>query len=499
MKEINIEAKDSLAKILNSVLTSNSREIRLKIAENSILFKNILNLKILAKITKQSGIVLKLETTSETGKKMISKLWKGQRDEEYVSPDEEQEKEIELPATEVKKKMTLPKFEFNKSNLVVPIIAGVAIVALVVGYFLITSKLSANVVIKVGAERFVKSFEVKLSTVANTDIQNKVLRVDSLTNSFSATKEIDTTGKADGGVKASGEVKLVNNTDKEITVKSGTKLTLDLNAKEYVFALNDDVVVPARTQTSSSPVTYVNGEKTAKASATGLGSAYNISAGKDLVVSGYKDTELSAIISSSFSGGIKNSGNVVAAADLKNVSDQSLGDFKSAYTSNISGGKTPIKNSEIFKVNKETFSGKLSDPIDKIKVTQDVSVSTFVYDSNEAKAFVNGSIKSLLPKGFELYGKDLEIEINALGTTDKTVLNNQEADAQITVKSYKIPLFDTKGISKDLAGMSFDNVESYMSKLDNVINYDIELNYNLPLVKNLPKDSSKINVTISKE
>ena len=58
--------------------------------------------------------------------------------------------------------MTLPKFEFNKSNLVVPIIAGVVIVALVGGYFLITSKLSANVVIKVGAERFVKSFEVKL-------------------------------------------------------------------------------------------------------------------------------------------------------------------------------------------------------------------------------------------------------------------------------------------------------------------------------------------------
>ena len=293
-------------------------------------------------------------------------------------------------------------------------------------------------------------------------------------------------------------MRLVNNTDKEITVKSGTKLTLDLSAKEYVFALNDDIVVPARTQTSSSPVTYVNGEKTAKASATGLGSAYNISAGKDLVVSGYKDTELSAIISSSFSGGIKNSGNVVAAADLKNVSEQSLGDFKSNYTSNISGGKTPIKNSEIFKVNKETFSGKLSDPLDKIKVSQDISVSTFVYDSNESKAFVNGSIKSLLPAGFELYGKDLEIEINALGTTDKTVLNNQEADAQITVKSYKIPVFDTKNISKDLAGMSFDNVESYMSKLDNVINYDIELNYNLPLVKNLPKESSKINVTISK-
>ena len=64
MKEISVKNKDTLIQVINNILTSGSRELRLKIEDNSVLFNNLLNLKILAKITKQSGIVLKLETSS---------------------------------------------------------------------------------------------------------------------------------------------------------------------------------------------------------------------------------------------------------------------------------------------------------------------------------------------------------------------------------------------------------------------------------------------------
>lgn len=501
MKEIKITSTDTLNKILNLVLTSQSQELKLLIDEGSVLFKNFINLKILYKISKQSNIILKLETSSDEGKNLISKLWKDQKQDYDLIDESEVEDSIDLISVKKEnKKMQLPTIKLPQINFVIPVIILTLIISLGGAYFFIISRLSAKVDIQVGAERFVKSFEVKLSTISNTDIQNKILRVSSVSNSYTSAKEIETTGKSDGGVKAAGEVKLVNSTSKDITVKSGTKLTYTQGTKSYIYLLTESVEVPAKTQTSTSPVTYVSGEKVSKAQALDYGSAYNLAAGKDLVVSGYSESELSAVVTSSFSGGVKNTSNAVSSEDLKNVSSQSLGDFKSSYTSSkISGDLTPLKNSEIYTITKETFSGKLSDPLDKIKVSQDINVQTMVYSPAEAKAFVSGSLKNLLPEGYELYGKDLEIEINALGNSDKTVLNSQQADAQITVRSYKVPVFDTNKIAKDLTGMQFDQVAEYMSKLDNVINYNIELNYGIPFVSNLPKETSKINVTISKQ
>lgn len=499
MKEISVKNKDTLIQVINNILTSGSRELRLKIEANSILFNNLLNLKILAKITKQSGIVLKLETSSARGSEMISKLWKSQKEEEY-SPLIEEEPVKERVIEKKKFEMNLPKLNFNlKENTFLPIALGVIAVFFIGGYFFINSRLSANVDIKVGAERFVKSFEVKLSTLTNTDIEKKTLRVESLSRTYTATKEIETTGKTDTGVKSDGEVKFQNKTDSDIVLKAGTKLTLDDPKEELVYELSETVTVPKRTLVSSAPEKYTFGEEVGKAKASNTGSNYNISSGKTLIVSGHKSTELVATVSSSFEGGIKKTTASVDDKDLTNLSAASLDEFKSNFKIESSDSKVILKNSQVFSVTKETFDGKLTEPKDKLKVTQEITVTSLAYDQNEALSFVKASIKSLIPDGFELYGKDLQVEFNILGNTDKTVLNSREADAQLTVRSYKIPVFDEKKIKNDLAGKSLDEVQSYLTKLDNVINYDIELNYNIPFVKNLPKDVSKINVTITRQ
>ncbi len=500
MKEFKIEYKDSLIKILNTIVLSGAKEVKLVIDENSILFRNILNLRILHKVTKHSGIILKLDTSSVRGLAMISQLWKDQKEDSFSKFQESEAEVSELIVSEKPKlEMNLNKFNFFKENTALPLILGTLVVVIVGGYFLISSKLTANVDIKVGAERFVKSFEVKLSTTSNTDIEARVLRVNSSSRTFSAAKEIDTTGKTDAGSKAVGEIKIQNKTDKDITLKTGTKLTLDDDKTELVYVLTEEAKVPARALTSSSASSYTNGEVVANAEASNYGSTYNIAAGNDLVISGHSSSTLSAVVSSSFEGGIKKSSTSITTEDLKNVSSGSLDEFKSSYKSENSSDKVVLKNSEVFTISKETFSGKLSDPTDKLKVTQEIVVTTLSYDQNEALAFVKGSIKSLIPDGFELYGKDLQIEFSILGNSDKTVLNSQQADSQLTVRSYKIPVFDANKIKKDLAGKTFDEVEAYLTKLDNVINYNIELNYSIPFVKSLPKDTSRINVTISRD
>ena len=241
MKEFKVEAKDSLIKIINAIILSNSKEIKLTINENSVLFRTILNLRILLKITKQAGIVLKLETTSPKGQNMISQLWKDQKEDSFSKFQESEETVSEQKIIDKPKiKMNLPKFNFLKDNSFLPITLGILIVLFGGGYFLISSQLSANVDIKVGAERFVKSFEVKLSSISNTDIEKKILRVTSSSKTFTASKEIETTGKLDAGSKAVGEIKLQNKTDTEIVLKAGTKLTLDDSKEELVYQLLEE-------------------------------------------------------------------------------------------------------------------------------------------------------------------------------------------------------------------------------------------------------------------
>ena len=126
-----------------------------------------------------------------------------------------------------------------------------------------------------------------------------------------------------------------------------------------------------------------------------------------MIVSGHKSTELVATVSSSFEGGIKKTTASVDDKDLTNLSAASLDEFKSNFKIESSDSKVILKNSQVFSVTKETFDGKLTEPKDKLKVTQEITVTSLAYDQNEALSFVKASIKSLIapfpPLSFSRY------------------------------------------------------------------------------------------------
>jgi hypothetical protein len=120
-----------------------------------------------------------------------------------------------------------------------------------------------------------------------------------------------------------------------------------------------------------------------------------------------------------------------------------------------------------------------------------------VYDYNQALSFVKSSIKSLIPQGYELYGKDLTIELNSLGNNENSLNNGKETDAVITLKSYKIPVIDESEIKSNLAGKKISEVSAYLDSLN--VNYNIESSSGLLNLLGFPKDPSKINVLITRE
>lgn len=505
MNEIKINKEDKLLQIINKILLSEASELKIVIPEDSILFKNILNLKIIQKVLDNSKKIAKYETESVLGKNMILKLKesiseeadfsKYQQDkiveeENTLSEDKDSKFSFKVP------KLSLPSINFGNLKMIPVAIAGISVVFGLFYYFFVYS-LVADVEIKVNSERFVKSLDIKVSSLQNTDVEAKILRGESVSSTFQAKKEIPTTGKVEGGKKAEGEVKFLNKTDKIIKLSKNTKLTYKESGKEYLFLLDDSIEIPSRSLTSTAPETFISGEEIAFATAESFGSSYNISAGKSLAISGYSSSDLSALVSSSFEGGVKNTLSAVSEEDIKKLSSESFEDFKLGFIFNTSASQLFLKNSESFQLVSEKFSADLSTAADKVSVDQTISVSYLVYDYSQALAFAKSSIKSLIPAGYELYGKDLTIELNSLGNSDPNKKVSQETNAVLTLKSYKIPVIDENEIKSNLAGKKVSEVSKYLDDLN--VNYKIESSNGLLNLLGFPNDLSKINVSVSRE
>jgi hypothetical protein len=504
MIELDIKKDDRLLQIINKILATENSEIKILISEDSILFKNILNLKIFQRVLDSTGKIAKIETDSLLGKNMLASIRNNQEEADFSKYKESliEDNEEKILNSNSKKtsfelpKISLPNLKIPNIKLIPVFIAGILLV-FGLGYYFLIHRLTVNLEILVSAERFVKSFEVKLSSLKNTDITEKVIRAESVSAVFQATKEIPTTGKVDGGKKAEGEIKFLNKTDKIIKLDKTTKLSFKESGKEYFFILDDSVEVPARTLTSTAPETFVSGEKVESATAASFGSSYNLAAGKNISIGGYSPSELSAIVSSSFEGGVKNTLNAVSETDLKEVSSQSFDDFKSSFVFNSSASKMVLKNSESFSIAGQKFSVGLTEASDKILVTQDIIVSYMVYDYEEVLSFVKSSIKSLMPDGYELYGKDIQIELNSLGSPSGVSYDNREANVQLTVKSYKIPVVEEDEIKSKVIGKKLSEVSQILEDLD--VNFNIESSSGLLNLLGFPKDASKINVTVTKQ
>jgi len=504
MIELEIKKDDRLLQIINKILTTENSEIKIIISGDSILFKNILNLKIFQRVLDSAGKIAKIETDSVIGKNMLALVRSNQEEADFSKYKESLKEDSEEKKSENNTKK--PGFELPKISLptlklpnlkMIPVFVAGTLVVFSLGYYFLVYRLTVNLEILVSAERFVKSFEVKLSSLKNTDITEKIIRAESVSAVFQATKEIPTTGKVDGGKKAEGEIKFLNKTDKVIKLDKDTKLSFKDSGKEYFFILDDSVEVPSRTLTSTAPETFVSGEKVESATAATFGSSYNLAAGKSVSIGGYSPSELSAIVSSSFEGGVKNTLNAVSDADLKEVSSQSFDDFKSNFVFGTSASKMVLKNSESFSVANQKFSAGLTEASDKILVTQDIVVSYMVYDYDEVLSFVKSSIKSLMPEGYELYGKDIQIELNSLGSPSGVSYDNKEANVQLTVKSYKIPVVEEEEIKSKVAGKKLSEVSQLLEDLD--VNFNIESSSGLLNLLGFPKDASKINVTVTKQ
>lgn len=499
MTKIELEIHDDLISALNKIKDINDEGIELEIPEGSVIFDNILNLKLLEKEAEQIGKTIHFKTFDEAGLNLISFL-----DEESATTGIMDDGPYEENSTvETSQKSRLPKIAIPKVHIPLkipniklskPVLIGIAAVAILAGvYFFGANSPEANVKIIMNPEPLTKSISLKVKKDAATSAESKILKGISVEAETTQTMEAETTGEKLVGEKAEGKVKIYNFTSADKTLKKGTELSYD----DFKFTLDGEVTIPAQTV---DPVTLVatRGEAEGDVTATEIGEDYNISKDKSLSVKGYKTNEVAATSTSGFTGGESKTVKVVAATDLTGLSSKALTanqeQGQTALAAKVGSGQKYINGSGKSVVVTENFDAKENDEKDKVTIIQTIKTTGLVYPTQDIENVLDDLVKGFVPEGFTTSTEDRTVNVEVLGNSDVSVLNSEEADLQVTLKTFVVPDIDKDKLKEELAGKSISEAEKVLGSIRNIKTYELNLVHAIPLFQRMPGKADKINV-----
>ena len=503
MTKLELEIHDDALSTINKIRNLNDSGIELIVPEGSILFDNIISLKLISQAADKNQKIIQFTTTDETGASLIAMLEEpaGQSGQDYRPGEIEQfvntapEKSRFIFKKDMLPKIKLPKF---KSGLMLPAI----ILAILAGtVFFLSKKPVAYARVLLNSQPLTRSTTVKVKHGGTTDAAKMELKGQTLDTNVEITDEIPATGEKLVGKKAEGEALLYNKTVEEVELKKGSKLNYD--EKDLVYILDDDVTIPARVDDPVDPTIIKLGEATVKITAADIGSDYNIDANENLEVDDHKSSEVVAKTKDDLEGGERKKVKVVAEADKAALQKKVIEAAKEKAASDLKFklGKTQrlIEGSVIPTITKEVYSAKPGDEAEKLILTGYASASGLTYLDSELNSLLDKIVQNLVPQGHVLSEKQREVSAIPLGNSSASILNSAEADMQITLKTFTVTAVDKEELKKTLAGKSVAEAEKVLGSIGSLSTYSIEIKPVIPLFNKVPKDLNRINLEVENE
>jgi len=502
-------------------------DIQLDIPKGSVLFENVLNLKILKKTAEDLGKDLLFKTTDESGQNLIASL-NGTIPAGVSAEFVTKAVAVEDVAAKVssggkkffKPKLMLPSFSFGflgklknfNFGRFVKLLIPIAAVLMAVGVFvyLIAWKVpKAHVKIIVNSQPLIKSFPIKVIDGLETDVEERILKGTVISTSLVDSLKRETTGEKLIGKKAEGEIKIYNKTTSSKEFNKNTKVIYDDGGMEYIYLLKDDVTVPARVDEEPDPLDpdaepiSVWGEVKAEVIANDIGESYNIDKGKSLKFENHDKSNFSANVSDDITGGNSETISVVTEDDRKAVADDLYAkiteNIGTALKGELTGSQKMIWGSESISLTSQEFSVEVDAEADEVEVTQTVKAEALVYSSADLDPMLDKLLEEFVPEEYELSSGEREVNVEILGNTDDSVLSTGAADLQVTLKSYIIPLIDEQKIKEELAGKPLSRVERILGSIRNVKTYEIGVSPNIPFFQRFPSSIENINFTVERQ
>lgn len=406
---------------------------------------------------------------------------------EDVAVVKQDKSEPELPI-KIKKKINfkLPNFSV--------VFAGILVLMLTVGavgaiYWFIPK---ATISITIVPKSISQSIEMVVSTKTNNvDTEKMVIPAKLLEVEVRGDQTAPATGNKLVGDKATGTVTITNNVGTTRTLSAGTILTSTSGLK---FVIDETIAVASA---SGFPPNIQYGKATVKATASQIGSDYNLSAGTDFRVGTYSSLETAAKNEVAFSGGTSRQVKSVAKEDVLNLktalTEKLKNEAKTKLSSQIEADSELITESIVISTVSEDLNHKLDDPADSLKLSMVVKARAFVYKKTDLDEIISSKILSLTPEGYLPQGA-----LNKVFNVKQ--IDKEGAKFLIKISTTMWPKIDNTDLPLRYAGKGVGFSIADLEKLVGVSSVDIEVRPKLPLFNDrLPLKSKNIWVDIKEQ
>ena len=520
MNKISLKIHDDVVEVLSKIKSAEGTNVKIEIPEGSVLFDNVVNLKLIIKEAEQLSKSIEFFTDDPHGNTILAMLDSGGESEKF---DGFMSKEVPVdgdadvgkPSKKSSKKLpsmpkvpsfSIPKISLPKLNLKLPLLILVVVGVLgFAAYSFLWQAPEATVKVIVSSQPLTKSLTLQIKADAETDVENKILRGETVTATVSDSMSTETTGEKIVGDKAEGTVTIYNRTDVEKEFKKGTQMTFKGDNDDIIFKTKDGVTVPAETLEDPLDPTSpsIPGQIDVDVEALEIGKSGNIDDGETLEFEDFKKSEYFAQSKDSFEGGSSETVKTVAQEDMDKLSEDLATSLKESSVSSLekklTKGRKQIPGSQEVTVSSEEFSAELDDEEEELTLTQVGTATVLVYNEKDLDKMLDGLVDGLIPDGFALSDKDREINVEVLGSSDGTVLSLDEADIQVTLKAFVVPNIDEQKIKEELSGKNIVEAEKVLGGVRNVDTYELELLNALPFMQKFPQNTEKIMLTVELE
>lgn len=332
---------------------------------------------------------------------------------------------------------------------------------------------------------------VVFSQRPSTDAQSNHIQATLFDVQEEGSTTIAATGKKEVGDKAKGSVTIYNSSLSE--GKTFTKGSIITYSNNLDFVLDNSVSVASASGDASSIQS-----STAKVSITAkdIGKEYNLPSGTKFSVGSLSQTTVIAKNDAAFSGGSKKEITVVTKADLDKASSELIKKLsdkaKEDATKKISDDQALLPVFIESELSKQDFSKKAGDEAETLTLKATASFKGISYKKSDIEKFA----KTILATKQQ----DMTFSDNGISYAVEKAQSSKDQNVQavLTMKASLIPKIDTKKLSKDVAGKSFEEMQALLYKLPQASDVRIKLFPSLPFFpKLLPRRSENIKFSVT--
>jgi hypothetical protein len=335
--------------------------------------------------------------------------------------------------------------------------------------FAASSLLKAHITLELNSQPISKDTSLTLdSTVAGSDVANKILKADVVTKEMSGEKTAPATGTKIIGDKSKGKVTLFNRTSSSKTFAAGTTLT----AGKLKYVLDGPVTVAS----ASTGQNFETKPGTAEANMTAsqIGAESNLDNNTDMTVESFGQETYVARTTSEIAGG--SSREILAVsqqdrdkllADLrKELTDQAVEQFKSE----AGVGKYIVPTGNI-KIVERKYSAEVGKEVNTFSLQLTIQVEALTYQVDDLKPLVLELLKGDIPSGYQLANQDPQIlsaPATAASGSGKIVLD-------ANVSAVAVPVINEEQLKAEITGKPNASVQQILEEKPEITSAQVVL------------------------